>query len=95
MMEYGEAYKLFKDKGYDIRFDSMFSCDSNIIKYDSDYIFINGVQFKIAYDHIHLSNYDLRISTTDDRLGYGTLVELRIRLEDIDELGIGTRWWDE
>lgn len=94
MMKYGEIYNLFKDKKYDIKFDSI-GVDSDIIKYDSDNILINGVQFKIAYDYINLSRYDLRIFTIDDRLGYQTVVELRIKLEDIDELGIGTKWWDD
>ena len=58
MMKYGEIYNLFKDKKYDIKFDSI-GVDSDIIKYDSDNILINGVQFKIAYDYLAVLKEEL------------------------------------
>jgi len=93
-MEYKEIYEIFKEKGYEIKFDNI-NHNGYIIKYDSEFLFINGVQFHIVYEHISLSQYDLKIYTRDDRLGYGVVVETKINLEDIDTLVIGTRWWDE
>ena len=94
-MEYYDIYKEFKDKGYEMQFNSI-DCDgSELIKYDSDYIFINDIQFHINYECITLSRHDLKINTRIAELGDMINVELRIKLDDIDNIGIGTRWWDD
>lgn len=93
-MKYGEIYQIFQKAGYKIEMDPFDNNCKDWIDYDSEYIYINEIQF-LNCGYIQLSRTELIIKTTHPYLDYWTTVNLGIKLEDVDSLAVGTRWWDE